>query len=109
MPATLLAFAAATWGVVMAIAPLLQVRRMLRRRSSDDVSVGYLALLVPGFCLWVAYGVASGDIALVVPNTVATLVASLAIVIALRLRRTTPRGETTRPDPNNGPGLSSIS
>lgn len=83
---TVLAVVAATWGLVMAVAPLLQVRRMLRRRSSADVSVGYLVLLLPGFCLWVAYGIASGDAALIVPNTVAALIAAVTIVIALRLR-----------------------
>lgn len=86
MLTTVLGVTAASWGVVMAIAPLLQVRRMLRRRSSADVSVGYLVLLLPGFCLWVAYGIASGATALIVPNTVAALIAGLTITVALRLR-----------------------
>jgi uncharacterized protein with PQ loop repeat len=59
---------------------------MIRRHSSADVSVGYLVVLVPGFALWVAYGIASSDIALVVPNVVALVVASVAVVCALRLR-----------------------
>lgn len=46
MLTTLLAVAAASWGVVMALAPLLQLRRMLHRDSSDDVSIGYLVLLL---------------------------------------------------------------
>ena len=80
------AVAAASWAVLMAVAPLLQVRRMIRRHSSADVSVGYLVVLVPGFALWVAYGIASSDVALVVPNVVALVVASVAVVCALRLR-----------------------
>ncbi|MCG7309228.1 SemiSWEET family transporter [Brachybacterium sp. ACRRE] len=86
MLTTVLAVCAATWGVVMAVAPLLQLRRMLRRRSAADVSIGYLALLLPGFCLWVGYGIASGDIALVVPNTVAAVIAGLTVAVAVRLR-----------------------
>lgn len=89
-----LAVTASTWGVVMALAPLLQVRRMLRRRSSDDVSIGYLVLLLPGFCLWVSYGIASGDIALVIPNTVAAAIAGFTIAVAVRLRRTETRDAT---------------
>ena len=84
------AVAAATWAVLMAVAPLLQVRRMLRRRSSADVSVGYLLILLPGFALWVAYGVASHDIALVIPNVVAFIVAAGTVVCALRLRTRGP-------------------
>ena len=81
-----LAVAAASWAVLMAIAPLLQVRRMVQRHSSADVSIGYLFVLLPGFSLWVAYGVASSDIALVVPNVVAFVVAAATVAYALRLR-----------------------
>lgn len=87
MLTTVLAVAAASWGVVMALAPLLQLRRMLRRRSSEDVSIGYLVLLLPGFCLWVSYGIAAGDIALVIPNTVAAVLAGVTIAVAIQLRR----------------------
>jgi MtN3 and saliva related transmembrane protein len=80
------AIAAASWAVLMAVAPLLQLRRMVQRHSSADVSVGYLLVLVPGFALWVGYGIASSDVALVVPNLVALIVASVTVVCALRLR-----------------------
>lgn len=83
---TVIASAAATWGVVMALAPLLQLRRMLRRRSSADVSIGYLVLLLPGFCLWVSYGIASGAPALVVPNIAAAMIGGVTLAVALRLR-----------------------
>jgi uncharacterized protein with PQ loop repeat len=82
----LFAVAAASWAVLMGLAPLLQLRRMLARRSSADVSIGYLLVLLPGFALWVAYGVASSDVALVVPNIVALIVATVTVTYALRLR-----------------------
>ena len=84
-------YAAATWAVVMAFAPLLQLRRMLRRGSADDVSVGYLAVLLPGFALWAGYGVARGDLALVVPNCVALVVAAATCAVVVRLRRRAAR------------------
>lgn len=70
----------------MAIAPVLQIRRMLRRRSSADVSLGYLLILLPGFALWAAYGVALGDPYLVAPNVVAFLTGGLTVACALWLR-----------------------
>ncbi len=97
---TTLAVAAATWGVVMALAPLLQLRRMLRRRSSDDVSIGYLLLLLPGFCLWVSYGIASGDTALVIPNTVAAIIGGVTIAVAARLRKIASHDDTSRRSPS---------
>jgi MtN3 and saliva related transmembrane protein len=79
--------AAAAYGVLMAISPLLQMRRMLETRSSADLSIAYLAVLEGGFALWVAYGLSLGNWALVVPNCVAFSVGLATIVVALRLRR----------------------
>ena len=56
-------------------------------RSSEDISIGHLLLLLPGLALWVAYGVAAGNLALVVPNTVAFAVGALTAWWALRPRR----------------------
>ena len=83
----ILAVAAASWAVLMGLAPLLQVRRMRQRRSSADVSIGFLLILLPGFALWVAYGVASHDNALVIPNVVAFIVGAGTMIYAVHLRR----------------------
>jgi MtN3 and saliva related transmembrane protein len=85
-----LAVAASSWAVLMGVAPLLQIRRMLREQSSRDVSLGYFLILLVGFLLWIAYGAAAGLLALVIPNSVALLVGIMVIVIALRLRRQSP-------------------
>jgi MtN3 and saliva related transmembrane protein len=82
-----LGVAAAAWGVLMAISPLLQIRRIFERRSSADVSVAYLAVLQIGFMLWVGYGLALANLAIVVPNSVAFLVGVATILIALQFRK----------------------
>src|SRR5262249_57534390 len=87
MAETILASVASSWAVLMGIAPILQIRRMLREQSSRQVSVGYFLILLIGFLLWIAYGAAAGILALVIPNTVALLVGAAAVIVALRLRR----------------------
>jgi MtN3 and saliva related transmembrane protein len=77
---------AAAWGVLMALSPTLQIRRIMERRSSKDISISYLAVLQIGFMLWVAYGLALANAAIVVPNSVAFLIGVATIVIALRYR-----------------------
>jgi MtN3 and saliva related transmembrane protein len=77
---------AASWGVLMALSPILQIRRMLERRSSADVSIADLSVLELGFTLWIAYGIALGNAALVVPNSVAFVVGAGTIAIAIRYR-----------------------
>ncbi len=81
-----LALLAATWGVLMATAPILQIRRMLVRRSSADVSIAYLGVLEIGFVLWVAYGLSVGNPALVIPNSTALVVGSVLIFVAWRFK-----------------------
>lgn len=86
MIGTALAVGAASWGVVMALSPLLQIRRMLATRSSKDVSIGYFMVLLVGFGLWVAYGVSIDNLALVIPNSVALVTGLITVVIATLLR-----------------------
>jgi MtN3 and saliva related transmembrane protein len=89
MASTVLEVSASSWAVLMGIAPLLQIRRMVRERSSRDVSVAYFAILLVGFALWIAYGAAAGIIALVVPNSVALCIGAAVVVVALLLRQET--------------------
>ncbi|HEX8940447.1 MAG TPA: SemiSWEET family transporter [Candidatus Limnocylindrales bacterium] len=81
-----LAVAAASWGVLMAISPLLQIRRILERRSAADVSIGYLLVLLVGWVVWIAYGVSIANAALIVPNAVALVVGVTTIAVAYRFR-----------------------
>ncbi len=82
-----LAVTAATWAIVMALGPLLQIRTIVEHKSSQDVSIGYFVVLLVGVILWVAYGIAAANLALVVPNSVAIVVISATIGVAARYRR----------------------
>jgi MtN3 and saliva related transmembrane protein len=86
MVSTALGITAASWAVVMALSPILQIREILRRRSSEGLSIGYFAVLLIGFGLWISYGVANSDVPLVVPNCVAFVVMGCTIIIALDKR-----------------------
>ena len=83
---TVLAFVASSYGILMAIAPLLQIRAIMLTRDSSGVSAGYQRVLLVGFVLWLAYGFASDNWAIIVPNTVALFVSLATIVITLRYR-----------------------
>ena len=89
-----LGVAAAFWGVLMAISPGLQIRKMLLHRSSREISIAYFWVLLVGFTLWVGYGLSIENWFLVVPNTVAFVVCSTTIAIALRYRLREPASRT---------------
>jgi MtN3 and saliva related transmembrane protein len=82
-----LAVAAATWAIAMALGPLLQMRKIVRLRSARTISVGYFVVLLVGFVLWLAYGIAADNYALIIPNAVAAVVISATIVVTLRYRQ----------------------
>jgi uncharacterized protein with PQ loop repeat len=87
MAETVLAVAAASWGVLMGISPALQIRRMLRERSSRDLSMGYFLVLLVGFLLWICYGIVAANPVLIVPNSISFVTAAVTVIVALRLRR----------------------
>jgi MtN3 and saliva related transmembrane protein len=86
MVSTALGLIAASWAVVMALSPILQIREIRRRGSSQGISIGYLGVLLVGFGLWISYGTASSDLPLVVPNCVAFVVMACTIAVVLRTR-----------------------
>jgi MtN3 and saliva related transmembrane protein len=81
-----LAFSAAAWAIAMALGPLLQIRRIVDQQSSRGVSIAFFIVLLIGFGLWIAYGVAAANLALIVPNTVAAIVMVATICVAIRYR-----------------------
>jgi MtN3 and saliva related transmembrane protein len=83
---TPLGIVAASWGVAMAVSPVLQMRTMIQRRSSAGLSRGYLVVLIIGFALWIAYGASKHDVPILVPNAVALLVMACTLGVARRYR-----------------------
>ena len=84
---SVLAITAATWAIAMALGPVLQIRRIVEQRSSSGNSVGYFVILLVGFALWMAYGVAASNLALIIPNAVAGVVIAATIAVAWRYRK----------------------
>src|SRR6516165_3823297 len=95
---------ATAYGVLGALKTLLQTRQMLARRSSRDVSAGFLASYVGGYAIWLAYGLSTGSIPLIVVDTVGLLCGGLTLAVALFLR-----GPLIRPATWNSSNTSSNS
>ena len=83
---TALAFIASSYGILMAISPLLQIRAIVRHQSSHGVSIAYQGVLLVGFALWFSYGIASDNWAIIVPNIVAMVISALTIVVTRHYR-----------------------
>ena len=78
--------AATAYGVLAALKSLLQTRQMLVHRTSRDVSALFLASYVGGYAIWLAYGLGTGSIPLIVVDAVGLLCGGLTLAVALFLR-----------------------
>jgi uncharacterized protein with PQ loop repeat len=99
---------ATVYGVLGALKSLLQTRQMLARRASGDVSPGFLASYAGGYAVWLAYGLSTGSVPLIVVDTVGLLCAGLTLAVALSLRGphirpATRNGRTRRPQARSNP------
>jgi MtN3 and saliva related transmembrane protein len=74
-------------GVLMSLSPLFQVRRVLDRRLSDDVSIAMPIVIAAGAAAWIAYGIAGDDIYLIVPNVVGVITNVTSVIVVHRYRR----------------------
>lgn len=73
-------------GVLSALAPLLQAKRIRTAGDSSEVSVGVFAAMCANASIWFTYGIATADPVLMVPNLVAML-ANTATLLVIRASR----------------------
>ena len=81
---------------------LLQVRTMLRRESSEDVSLTFLGTTSGGYLIWLLYGLSIASIPLIVSDAIGLASSLAAVVVAWRLRVSAdcaPRGSPPRAVP----------
>jgi MtN3 and saliva related transmembrane protein len=100
----LLGTAATAYGVLAALKSLLQTRQMLARGTSGDVSALFLASYAGGYAIWLAYGLSTGSLPLIVVDAVGLLCGGLTLAVALSLR-----GSLFRPATWNRRDTTSIS
>jgi uncharacterized protein with PQ loop repeat len=85
-----LAVVAASFGIGMGASPLLQAARAHRRQSSADVSLTFLVVLFGGAVAWLSYGIALGNPALIVGNSVGVVGSATALAVTHRWRDRRP-------------------
>jgi uncharacterized protein with PQ loop repeat len=78
---------AGSFGVVMGASPLLQAIRAHQRRSSEDVSLTFLLILMIGGVAWLAYGLALGNAALIIANLAGVTASTTAVLVTIYWRR----------------------
>jgi hypothetical protein len=86
----ILAAGATTFGLASSLTLALQTRALRRARRACEISVALLAVWAVGYAVWVAYGMALANPALVVVNLAGGIGAVATLVVAVQLRREHP-------------------
>jgi len=79
-----LALVTTCWGVVMSLAPVLQIRLIIRKRDSSGISLSWILILLVGFVLWLAYGLSNRDLPIVITNVV-NIIVTIALLTITRV------------------------
>jgi uncharacterized protein with PQ loop repeat len=85
-----IAAAATISGLLAGLLPTVQIRKILRLRSSRGISLPYLGGVLANNLVWMAYGIAFPRVSLILPNALTVLMNGTMLAIAIRFR---PRGE----------------
>ena len=85
--ATLLGTAGTGVGLIAAMSLLLQARRLSRLGSACEVSIPVRVLALAGYAVWLAYGVAIGDLPLILVDLAGVVGAALVLRVTVSLRR----------------------
>jgi uncharacterized protein with PQ loop repeat len=85
--ASLVGPVAAASGVLMALSPLLQARRVRIAGDSSEVSAGVFLMMRTNASLWLLYGIGTANAVIVVPNLVALGTTTVTLLALRRYRR----------------------
>ena len=82
-----LAAAGTAVGLTAAISLLLQARRLSRLGSACETSIPVRLVTLVGYAVWLAYGIAIGDLPLILVDLAGLAGAGLVLYITVALRR----------------------
>jgi MtN3 and saliva related transmembrane protein len=80
-----LALIAAVYGVISSLSPSLQILRMRRAGSSESLSRTYVMIGAGGYMIWFTYGLALGNVPLIVADAIGAVMQLTVLWWAFRL------------------------
>jgi uncharacterized protein with PQ loop repeat len=87
--ATFLGSAGTIIGLVAALSLLVQARRLSRLGTACEVSIPIRVLAFAGYAVWLGYGVAIGDVPLILVDLAGVVGAASVLRVTVSLRRRT--------------------
>jgi len=64
-----------------------QIKKALRTKDTEDVSIRFLLVLIAGLSLWVIYGIGRADIVIVIGNSIGASLNIWMLVLKIKYSR----------------------
>ena len=77
----ILAILATVLGSLMSLGYFPQTYKIIKRKSSADVSVSTYLIFTPGIIVWLLYGISLNNLPLIISNIIA-LIGAVSVIIA---------------------------
>ena len=74
--------------VLTTAANIPQTYKMIKTKSTKDVSVMTYSMLIVGFILWVAYGIIREDYPILIANSISVLICSTILLLKFSSTKT---------------------
>lgn len=83
----ILAVAAAIMGIIMSAAGIPQILKIIKRKSSKDVSIMMMMLFLIGVTIWLVYGVYINNYPIIIGNAVGVVVWGATLITTIKYRK----------------------
>ena len=60
-----------------------QIRKALRTKKSEDVSIRFIIFLIIGLSLWVVYGIGKNDFVIIIGNSIAVALNTCMLILKI--------------------------
>ena len=78
-------------GTITSVTFLPQVIRIYKTKSAKDLSATMLGLLIVGVAMWLAYGIAMNDIAIMYTNGMVLFLSLIMLYFKFRFKENSPQ------------------
>jgi len=73
--------------VCTAVASVPQFIKIIKEKEADSISIGMMATLIAGLCLWVYYGIMKGDAIIIISNSFSVIINVLLLAFSLYYKK----------------------
>lgn len=74
------------WSVLISFSMILQIRKIIKRKSSKDVSLPFFLIVMMAYVFWLLHGILVGNVYLMISQTVGLIFSTTLLIFVLKYK-----------------------